>query len=84
MAAIAVAGAVAARVAVDDPIIALRDERERLWNTINSLSDHYDGHTADEIANVLVDDLVKAEACIIEMEPQTLAGALAQVCRGSH
>jgi hypothetical protein len=34
---IAVSGTVAARVAVEDPVIALRNERERLDNWMNSL-----------------------------------------------
>ena len=76
--AIAAGGAVAARVAVD-PIVALRDERERMRTTINSLADHYDAHTADEMANILVHDLCRTEVQILEAEPQTLAGALAQV-----
>jgi hypothetical protein len=44
-----------------------------LCATINSR------HTTDEIANVLVHDLCRAEVQILETEAQTLAGALAQV-----
>ena len=76
VAAIAVTGAVAARVAVDDPVVALRDERERVRATINDCPNTFEG---DAVANDLVDDLCEIEACILETEAQTIAGALVQV-----
>ncbi len=79
MAAIAVTGAVTARVAVDDPVIALRAERERLRTTNCNLPE-----TREVEAFDLVDDLCQTEVQILEVEPQTLAGALAQVEQLCH
>jgi hypothetical protein len=73
---IAVSGTVAARVAVEDPVIALRNERERLHNWMNSLPSTLEG---DDQRNSHIHDLCVIEARLIEAEPTTFAGALAQI-----
>ena len=71
------AGAVAAVISSDtDPILALRNERDRLIARINGLPNTFEG---DEMVSEIDDDLIEVEARILESEPRTFAGVLAQV-----
>ncbi len=71
------AGAVAAVVSSDtDLILALRNERDRLITRINGFPNTFE---ADEMGSELSDDLIEIEARILEIEPRTFAGVLAQV-----
>jgi sulfur carrier protein ThiS len=77
VAAIAVTGAVSARIAVaTDPVIVLRSQREQGIAAINACPNTFEG---DDVASEISSNLVEIEALIIETEPQTLAGVLAQV-----
>ncbi len=78
-AVITAAGAVAIpafAVEPEDPILALRNERDRLIAAINGFPNTVEG---DEMGDEFSDDLIEIEARILEIEPRTLAGALAQV-----
>ncbi len=72
VAAIAVSGAVAASSAVDDPVIALRIQRESILAAMDDLPDGPE-------CNELMDAWTETEVAIAEAEPMTFAGALVQL-----
>jgi hypothetical protein len=81
VAAMTVTGAVAARVAVDDPVVALRDERQRVLREVHAQPETIEG---EAVCMDLIGVVCRLEVQILETEPQTLAGALAQVEQLCH
>lgn len=63
-------------VEIHDPVLAARNEHERAHSAFDSLPDTPE---AEEAKNALTVTICQAEVDIMQAEPTTLAGALAQV-----